>query len=74
MIATILNEDTCGGWTLYGDTTMVARLTVVLAEASRNVVAKLPSSPESRWTLISRDQGRLVGAWVASQYCCVGSS
>ena len=53
---------------------MVVRLTMVLAEASRNVFAKLLNSPESRWTLISRDQGRLVGAWVASQCYCVGSS
>ncbi len=56
-----------GVWTLYGDTTMVVRLIVVLAEASRNAVAELPSSSESRWTLVSRDQVRLVGVWVASQ-------
>ena len=35
-----------GVWTLYGDTTMVVSLTVVLAEASQNVVAELPSSSE----------------------------
>lgn len=51
----------CGGWTLYGDTTMVVSLIVVLAEASRNVFAELPSSSELRWTLVSRDQGGLVG-------------
>ena len=34
--------------TLYGDTTMVVSLSVVLAEASRNVFAELPSSSESR--------------------------
>lgn len=58
----------CGGWTLYGDTTMVVSLIVVLAEASRNVFAELPSSSELRWTLVSRDQGGLVGVWVASQF------
>ena len=58
----------CGVWTLYGNTTMVVSLIVVLAEASRNVIAESPSSSESRWTLIWREQGGLVGVWVASQF------
>ena len=68
MIATTVSEDMCAVWTLYGDTTMVVSLIVVLAGASRNVVAELPSSSGSRWTLVSRDQGGLVGVWVASQF------
>ena len=61
-------------WTLYGDTNMVVSLSVVLAEASRNVFAELPSSSESRLDPYYVRPGWTGWCLGSKSVYCVGSS